>query len=229
MRQHQLTCGIEVAAFLKLARERKLKVTDVARTHFRLGDALRVPWLLEQIDALPVEGRWHAVARGVLRDELATQQRILVGQVLAMPGSDDLTLVVARATALNAMLATEDGTNLLQGLKRASKLLEQAEADFDGKVSFEHGGDPKFAETDAERALFAALDAAEPRIETAMQAEDFPAAMSAIAALRAPIDAFFEAVQVNTDNPVLRRNRLNLLHRIRETGRRIADFSRIEG
>ena len=151
----------------------------------------------------------------------------VIDAVLAMPGNDDLTLVVARATALNAMLATEDGTNLLQGLKRAANILGQAE-DKDG-VEYSFGADPKFAETDAERALFAALDAAEPRIETAMQAEDFPAAMSAIAALRAPIDAFFEAVQVNTDNPVLRRNRLNLLHRIRETGRRIADFSRIEG
>ena len=56
--------------------------------HFRLGEALHLPWLVEQIDALPVEGRWHAVARGVLRDELAAQQRALVGQVLAMPGSD---------------------------------------------------------------------------------------------------------------------------------------------
>ena len=62
-----------------------------------------------------------------------------------------------------------------------------------------------------------------------MQAEDFPAAMGAIAALRAPIDAFFEAVQVNTDNQVVRRNRLNLLSRIREAGRLIADFGKVEG
>ena len=151
----------------------------------------------------------------------------VIDAVLAMPGNDDLTLVVARATALNAMLATEDGTNLLQGLKRAANILGQAE-DKDG-VEYSFGADPKFAETDAERALFAALDAAEPRIDAAMQAEDFPAAMSAIAALRAPIDAFFGSVQVNTDNQMVRRNRLNLLHRIRETGRRIADFSRIEG
>src|SRR3546814_17942702 len=65
------------------ARERKLKPVDVARVHFRLGDALRLPWLVRQIDQLPVEGRWHAVARGVLRDELAAQQRALVGQALS--------------------------------------------------------------------------------------------------------------------------------------------------
>jgi glutamate dehydrogenase len=75
------------ADIIEVARERRLKTVDVAKVHFRLGDALHVPWLLEQIDQLPVEGRWHAVARGVLRDELAAQQRTLVGQVLSMPGS----------------------------------------------------------------------------------------------------------------------------------------------
>src|SRR3546814_12677606 len=64
-----------------------LKPVDVARVHFRLGDALRLPWLVRQIDQLPVEGRWHAVARGVLRDELAAQQRALVGQALSTKGS----------------------------------------------------------------------------------------------------------------------------------------------
>lgn len=73
---------------IELARDRKLKPVDIARVHFRLGDALHLPWLLAQIDALPVEGRWHAVARSVLRDELATQQRALVGQVLSIPGND---------------------------------------------------------------------------------------------------------------------------------------------
>ena len=72
---------------IEVARERKLRPIEVAKVHFRLGDALNVPWLQAQIDALPVEGRWHAVARGVLRDELATQQRALVQQVLAMPGN----------------------------------------------------------------------------------------------------------------------------------------------
>ncbi|WP_112873160.1 glycine--tRNA ligase subunit beta [Paracoccus endophyticus] len=151
----------------------------------------------------------------------------VIDAVLAMPGSDDLTLVVNRATALNAMLGTGDGPNLLQGLKRAANILAQAE-EKDG-VEYSFGADPKFADTDEERALFAALDAAEPKISAAMRAEDFPAAMAAIAALRAPIDAFFEAVQVNTDNQILRRNRLNLLSRIRGAGRLIADFGKIEG
>jgi glycyl-tRNA synthetase beta chain len=151
----------------------------------------------------------------------------IIDAVLAQPGNDDLVLVVNRATALNDMLKTEDGKNLLQGLKRAGNILSQAE-DKDG-VEYSFGADPKFAETDVERTLFAALDKADPAIRQAMASENFPAAMQAIAALRTPIDAFFEAVQINTDNQIIRRNRLNLLSRIREAGRQIADFTRIEG
>jgi glutamate dehydrogenase len=71
---------------VEVARARKLGVDEVAKVHFGMGEALHLPWLHEQIDALPVEGRWHAHARGVLRDELAAQQRALVGQVLAQGG-----------------------------------------------------------------------------------------------------------------------------------------------
>ena len=87
----------------------------------------------------------------------------------------------------------------------------------------------KFAETDEEKALFAALDTGEPAISKALKAEDFAGAMAAMAALRAPIDGFFEAVQVNTDNDILRRNRLNLLSRIRQICLQAADLTRIEG
>nr|WP_246109195.1 NAD-glutamate dehydrogenase domain-containing protein [Vulcaniibacterium gelatinicum] len=81
---------------VEVARARKLAPVEVARVHFALGEALHLPWLHEQIDALPVEGRWHAHARGVLRDELAAQQRALVGQVLALPGKGDAAERVER-------------------------------------------------------------------------------------------------------------------------------------
>jgi len=151
----------------------------------------------------------------------------VIDACLAMPGNDDLTLLVKRATALSETLKTEDGANLLQGFKRANNILSQAEAK-DG-VEYSFGADPKFAETDAERALFAALDKAEATITPAMAQEDFATAMSAMAALRAPIDAFFTAVQVNSDNEIIRRNRLNLLHRIRAVCSGVADLTRIEG
>lgn len=151
----------------------------------------------------------------------------VIDAVLAQAGNDDLLLVVARAQALNDTLATEDGTNLVQGFKRANNILTQAEAK-DG-VEYSFGADAKFAETAVETALFAALDAAEPQINAALKAEDFAAAMGAMAALRAPIDGFFEAVQVNSDNEIIRRNRLNLLHRIRSICLSVADLTRIEG
>jgi glycyl-tRNA synthetase beta chain len=151
----------------------------------------------------------------------------LIDACLAMPGHDDLTLLVKRAEALAAFLKTEDGPNLLAGFKRANAILSQAEAK-DG-VEYSYGADLKFAETDVERALFAALDRTEATITPAVQTEDFAAAMSAMATLRAPIDAFLDATQINTDNAILRRNRLNLLHRIRAICSGVADLTKVEG
>jgi glycyl-tRNA synthetase beta chain len=140
---------------------------------------------------------------------------------------DDLALVVYRARALQAFLATPDGENLVQGFRRAANILTQAE-EKDG-VEYRFGADPKFAETDEERALFKALDTATANIAPALEAEDFGAAMSHMAALRAPIDAFFEACQVNSENQVVRRNRLNLLHQIVETCGQVADLTKLSG
>ena len=151
----------------------------------------------------------------------------VIDACLARPGADDLTLLVKRATALQAFLDTDDGEPLLQGFKRANNILTQAEAR-DG-VAYEFGPDRKYASDPAELALFDALDAAEPRISAALAGEDYAAAMGEMAGLRAPIDAFFEAVQVNAEEQITRRNRLNLLHRIRETCMTVADLSRLDG
>ena len=151
----------------------------------------------------------------------------VIDACLALPGNDDLWLVVARARALGAVLATEDGENLVQGFKRANNILAQAEK-ADG-VAYEYGPDRKYAEDASEVALFDALDNADAAILAALEGEDFATAMGAMAALRTPIDAFFEAVQVNADNEIVRRNRLNLLHRIRETCLKAADLSKVEG
>jgi glycyl-tRNA synthetase beta chain len=167
----------------------------------------------------------HDRLKVTLRDQGISHD--IIDACLAMPGNDDLTLLVKRAQALSATLKTDDGANLIQGFKRANNILTQAEAK-DG-VEYSFGADPKFAETPEEHALFAALDEAESKIAPAMAAEDFAAAMAHMAALRAPIDAFFTAVQVNADNPIVRRNRLNLLHRIRATCAQVADLTRIEG
>ncbi len=151
----------------------------------------------------------------------------VIDACIAMPGNDDLTLLVKRATALSATLATDDGENLIQGFKRANNILTQAE-EKDG-VEYSYGADIKFAEDAAEKNLFAALDTADAAIKPAIASEDFTSAMAAMANLRGPIDAFFTDVQVNADSEILRRNRLNLLSRIRTTCLAVADLTKIEG
>ena len=150
----------------------------------------------------------------------------VIDACIAMDGNDDLTLLVKRARALEDFMKTEDGTNLLQGFKRANNILTQAE-EKDG-VEYSYGADVKFAEDESEKALFTALAASEGAISTAIEAEDFAAAMGGMAALRAPVDAFFEAVQVNSEKEVVRRNRLNLLSQIRRVCGQVADLSLIE-
>jgi glycyl-tRNA synthetase beta chain len=142
-------------------------------------------------------------------------------------GQDDLVLLVARVRALQDFLATEDGDHLLTGYKRAVSILEQEEKK-DG-VEYSLDPHPSLAETDAERALFTALDAAEVAIAPALEAEDFGQAMTALARLRAPIDDFFDTTTVNADSAIVRRNRLCLLNRIRTVMNRVAVFSALEG
>jgi len=151
----------------------------------------------------------------------------VIDACIAMPGNDDLTLLVKRATALSDFLKTDDGENLLQGFKRANNILTQAE-EKDG-VEYSFGADVKFAENDEEKLLFTALTHEGGAISSAIQTEDFAAAMHGMASLRAPIDAFFEAVQVNADSDVVRRNRLNLLGDIRKICLSVADLTLIEG
>ena len=183
---------------------------------------LKLGALIDDVDLLSF---FHDRLKVFLKDEGISHQ--VIDASLAMPGNDDLLLLVNRAKALAEFLKTDDGENLIQGFKRANNILSQAE-EKDG-VEYSYGADLKFAETDEEKALFAALDAADAKIAPAMEADDFATAMSAMADLRTPIDAFFDAVQINAESQVLRRNRLNLLHRIRTICLSVADLRKIEG
>jgi glycyl-tRNA synthetase beta chain len=168
---------------------------------------------------------FHDRLKVYLRDQGVRHD--VIDACLAMPGNDDLTLLVKRARALADVVGTDDGVNLVQGFKRANNILRQAE-DADG-VAYEYGPDRKFAEPGPETALFDALDQAEGAISSAIEAEDFASAMTSMASLRGPIDGFFDAVQVNADNDIVRRNRLNLLHRIRAACSQVAALDQIEG
>jgi len=168
---------------------------------------------------------FHERLKVYLRDQGLKHD--VIDACLMLDGGDDLWLISARAKALGEILKTEDGENLVQGFKRANNILTQAE-EKDG-VEYSFGPDVKYAEVPEEKELFAALETAEAAISKANDAEDFTAAMEAMAKLRAPIDAFFEAVQVNTDKDVVRRNRLNLLGKIRDICMQAADLTKLEG
>jgi glycyl-tRNA synthetase beta chain len=162
-------------------------------------------------------------------DRLKVQQREvgvrhdLIDAVFALGGEDDLVRLLARVKALQSFVATEDGTNLLTGYRRAANILKKEQ--FDGSSTIELSYTPE----NEEAALIAALDAAEPRAADAVKAEDFEGAMSALALLRAPIDAFFDKVTVNDADPAKRTARLGLLLRVRNAVHEVADFSKIEG
>ena len=163
-------------------------------------------------------------------DRLKVQQREagvrhdLIDAVFALGGEDDLVRLLARVKALQAFVETEDGKNLLAGYKRAANILKK-----EGGVPEGASAVPDYAPEDAESALIAALDAAEPKAAAAIDAEDFAAAMSALASLRGPIDAFFDKVIVNDPEPTKRNTRLALLEKIRAAVHNVADFSNIEG
>ena len=176
-------------------------------------------------DADDLLGFFHDRLKVYLRDQGIRHD--VSDACIAMAGNDDLTLLSKRAIAVSEFVKTDDGENLLQAFKRANNILNQAEAK-DG-VEYSYGADVKYTEAEVERALFAALDAKTEAIEAAVWAEDFASALSGMAGLRAPLDDFFEAVQINDDNAVIRRNRLNLLSRIRTICLSVADFSKVEG
>ncbi len=151
----------------------------------------------------------------------------LADAVFALGGQDDLLMIVRRVEALGKFLDTDDGKNLLAGVKRASNIL-RIEEKKDGKS---YSGAP---ETDRlvepeEKALAQAVVTAKKDTSAAVSKEDFAAAMSAMAKLRPFVDAFFDKVTVNADDKALRENRLKLLNEIREATRAVADFSKIEG
>ena len=169
-------------------------------------------------------GFFHDRLKVFLRDQGLRHD--IIDACIAVSGNDNLTVLVKRAQALSQFLKTDDGDNLLQAFRRANNILSQAEAK-DG-VEYSYGADVKYAENAQERAVFEILDRQEPLIEQAMNAAEFSNALAGLAALRAPLDGFFEAVQINAENAVIRRNRLNLLSRIRALGVQVADLSRVE-
>jgi glycyl-tRNA synthetase beta chain len=162
-------------------------------------------------------------------DRLKVQQKEagvrhdLIDAVFALGGEDDLVCLLARVSALQSFIGTEDGANLLAGYKRAANILKKEGVAEVTTITLSYTPEA------AEAALIEALDSAAPQAAAAVAAEDFEGAMAALASLRAPIDAFFDKVTVNDADEDKRKARLALLARVREAVHTVADFSRIEG
>jgi len=161
----------------------------------------------------------HLKAEGVRHD--------LIDAVFALGGEDDLVRLLARVDALGALMGTDDGVNLLAAHKRAANIL-RIEEKKDG-CSYTGAPDAALFAQDEERALFDALASAGAEGHTLAANEKFADAMAALAKLRGPLDAFFDAVMVNADEKNVRENRLKLLSQILTVTSEIADFSKIEG
>ena len=201
----------------------------------------------ELSDVKEVEGWWNEAEKfcvpiiiGVSNDLLAFfadrlkvylkdqgARHDLIDAVFALGGQDDLLMVVRRVEALSKFLETDDGKNLLAGVKRAANILRIEEKKDDKKYS----GDVNPAQLikGEEKALHSAISQASALARKAVEHEDFEGAMKAIAKLRVPVDEFFEGVIVNDKDATFRENRLRLLNRIREATAEVADFSKIEG
>jgi len=142
-------------------------------------------------------------------------------------GLDDLLMIVRRVEALGRFLDTEDGRNLLAGYRRAANIL-RIEEKKDSRA-YDTAPDIHLLRQPEELALWEALVAEGEAAREAVAKEDFEGAMLALSRLRPPVDAFFDKVTVNADDPALRQNRLKLLNALRAATRAVADFSKIEG
>jgi glycyl-tRNA synthetase beta chain len=155
----------------------------------------------------------------------------LIDAVFSLGGQDDLALIVKRVEALGAFLVTDDGANLLIGVRRAINIVRDEEKK--DQRSYAGAADPKLLREPQERALYQAIQKVKKDTAAAIEVENFAGAMRALAELRAPVDAFFDKVTVNVadgpDAAQLRANRLALLSEIRAATLNVADFSKIAG
>ncbi|HLO75749.1 MAG TPA: DALR anticodon-binding domain-containing protein, partial [Magnetospirillum sp.] len=161
----------------------------------------------------------HLREKGVRHD--------LVNAVFSLGDEDDLVRLLARVEALGDFLGSDDGANLLVAYRRAANIV-RIEEKKDG-TSYAGPADSSLLLQDEEKALHQALAEVRAAAGHALKAEGFADAMGALARLRRPVDAFFDKVTVNTDQPAIRINRLKLLAEIGAAMGEVADFSKIEG
>jgi glycyl-tRNA synthetase beta chain len=190
-------------------------INDEDTPLYRIGPATRSDLLSFFIERLKV----------YLKDQGARHD--LIDAVISLGGQDDLALIVKRVNALGDFLKTDDGANLLSGVKRAANIITAEEK----KDKATHAGtaDAALLTAPEEKALHKAIQKAQSDTSKAVDVENFGGAMRALAELRAPVDAFFDKVTVNDPDAKVRLNRLKLLSEIRLATAKIADFGKIGG
>ena len=220
---------------LVLENDVRLPLLAVIQKHF--SDRLSKPEsgltppevLLKGVDAhglgLDLLGFFADRLKVYLRDQGARHD--LIDAVFSPGGQDDLALIVKRVNALGDFLKTDDGANLLAGVKRAANILAIEEKK--DKASYAGIYDLKQLKENEELRLAAAIESVKQDTTAAINVENFGGAMRALAELRQPVDAFFEKVTVNDKDPAIRLNRLKLLSEIRTATAQVADFSKIAG
>ena len=183
--------------------------------------AMTAPWKSPTSSpSSPTGSKFYLREKGARHD--------LIDAVFALPGQDDLLMIVRRVEALGKLLETEDGKNLLAGYRRAANIL-RAEEKKDGAEAFAGKHVQTALAPPAERYLADVVGSAGAAARQYVASEDFEGAMRALATLRAPVDGFFLDVTVNDPDPQTRLNRLRLLNELREAMHAVADFSKVAG
>ena len=214
---------------LLIENRHRMNLIDIFETHakaFNTTGPAMVGWAGRQVQSSSVDLLVFFADR--LKVQLREQgaRYDLVDAVFAPEGQDDLLMIARRIEALAAFLDADDGKNLLAGTKRASNILAIEEKR--DKRTFEGAPNPALYSLAEEKALADAIDLLKVEASVAVMNEDFESAMSAMAKLRPAVDAFFDKVKVNDDDPLVRENRLKLLNEIRAATRAVADFSKIQ-
>jgi glycyl-tRNA synthetase beta chain len=215
---------------IRLVQDNKIRLRLIPAIERAIKDGLLATGTRQAlIDSYKVPTELLAFFADRLKVQLREQgaRHDLVDAVFALEGQDDLLMIVRRVEALGKFLDTDDGKNLLAGYKRATNIIRIEEKK--DKKEYTGAPDAKLYQLPEEKALAAAIDTAKAEASKAVAAENFSAAMSAMARLRPPVDIFFDKVTVNVDEKPLRENRLKLLNEIRAATRSVADFSKIEG
>jgi glycyl-tRNA synthetase beta chain len=219
----------QVVVCLSKDKNEEERHTEFTVTHTMIGS---IDHYYDVIERLPSYNQIERDLLSFFADRLKVQLREqgarhdLVDAVFALEGQDDLLMVVRRVEALGKFLDTDDGKNLLAGTKRASNILAIEEKK--DKRAFDGAPEPSLYSLAEEKALADAIDLAKVGASVAVMNEDFETAMSAMAKLRPAVDAFFDKVKVNDDDPKVRENRLKLLNEVRAATHAVADFSKIQ-